>query len=61
MPRPKITKPGTVVYDIDRKEYVLYKAPSVDFPGQAYVRTLYDPETYLTHIRQLTLKEKGEI
>lgn len=57
---PKIIKPGTVVFDLDRKEFVLFKADSADFPGKAFVTTLREPFTYLTTIRQLNRKERGE-
>lgn len=62
MAKSKIIKPGTVVFDLERKEYVLFKADSADFPGKAYCLDPTDDNgTYLTTVRPLNRKERGEV
>jgi hypothetical protein len=64
MSKPKIIKPGTVVFDIMSNRYVIFKADSADFPGRAYVLDPSDPrkvvEHYLTTVRTLNRRERGE-
>ena len=60
MPPKKILKPGTVVYDLDLNEYVVFKADSADHPNQSFVFNPRCGETYLTRTRALTRKERGE-
>jgi hypothetical protein len=60
MAKTKIIKPGTVVYDVDMDEYVVFKADSVDHKGKAYVFNPRCAGTYLTTVRPLNRKERGE-
>jgi hypothetical protein len=66
MPRPKILKPGQVVYDLLTFHYVVFKAPSADHPDKAFVYDPYEAKgeakivhPKLTTIRPLNRKELG--
>lgn len=57
----KIIKPGTVVFDTIREQYVVFKAYSADRPGHAFVYTPTNIQNpYLTTVRLLNRKERGE-
>jgi hypothetical protein len=61
MSKSKVTKPGTVVFDLEQCEYVNFRADSADHPGKVYVYNPRCGETYLTRVRQLSRKERGEV
>jgi hypothetical protein len=60
MSKSKIIKPGTIVFDLQYKTYVIFKGDSVDYPDRVFVFNPARDQTYLTAVRPLNRKERGE-
>ena len=59
MPRPKILKPGQVVFDIPNSTYVWFRGHVADKNDEAFVRDPKSNAVYVTTIRALNRKELG--